>query len=116
MTPPQTHLLSPVLIATLVGLLIGLVAGVALCSPHWPAAGQPPYGDGIHAVGHDLQPGTYHTEGGEQVCDWERLSDLTGSNAAVLAINAQHGPQTVQVLATDAGFQTDGCCEWTRVA
>ena len=116
-TPPEsgTHPAAVAVISALVGLLVGVMVGIAMSSPHWPAVGEVPFGDGVHAVGHDLQPGFYRTDGGPDICDWERLSDLTGSDAALLAINTSRGQQTVQVLATDAGFATGGGCEWKRV-
>lgn len=114
---PAVHpALSPALISASLGLLAGVMLGIALCSPHWPAAGQVPIGDGVHAVGHDIDAGFYRTDGGPDVCDWQRVSDLTGADRSVLAIDARRGPQTVQVLATDAGLVTGGGCEWIRVA
>lgn len=73
--------------------------------------------DGMFVVGQDVQPGTYRTAGpadpGNE-CYWKRVSDLTGSSAAVLAFNFSQGQQVVEILPTDMGFQTKNCQPWTR--
>lgn len=68
-------------------------------------------GDGTYRNGVDLQPGTYHSQGGDS-CYWERLRGFGGQTADIIANGAGIVPQTVLILPTDAGFKTQGCAPW----
>jgi hypothetical protein len=70
------------------------------------------FGDGTWAVGKDIAPGTYTTQG-EDGCYWERDSDLTGNFNSVLANDNGSGPSVVTILPTDAGFKSQNCGEWS---
>lgn len=76
-------------------------------------------GDGTYLVGKDIAPGTYRTAGPKQsgalgLCYWERDSDLSGNFSAVIANDNLKGPGVVTIAATDKGFKTSGCQEWTQ--
>lgn len=68
-------------------------------------------------VGVDIQPGTYRTTGpitGVDKCYWARLDSTGGDAGDVIAAGLPPGPASVTILATDKGFQTAGCAEWTK--
>jgi hypothetical protein len=72
------------------------------------------FADGIWAVGIDVAPGTYHTDGGGS-CYWERESDFTASGTnSIIANDNASGPATVTVASTDKGFKSRGCGTWTK--
>jgi hypothetical protein len=87
-------------------LVVGMVA-VAAVFPASAAA----FGDGIHAVGQDISPGTYRAEGGDN-CYWARLSGFGGTVDEIISNGNPDGPIMVRILPSDAGFETDGCGEW----
>lgn len=69
-------------------------------------------------VGVDIQPGTYRTTGpitSVDKCYWARLNSTGGDVGDVIAAGLPPGPASVTILATDKGFQTAGCAEWTKV-
>lgn len=69
-------------------------------------------------VGVDIQPGTYRTTGpitGVDKCYWARLKSTGGDVGDVIAAGLPPGPTSVTILATDKGFQTAGCAEWTKM-
>lgn len=72
---------------------------------------------GTHAVGRDIQPGEYRTEGpaGGTSCYWARLTDTTGTTGSIIANGNIRGATTVTILSTDAAFETNRCKEWVRV-
>ena len=70
--------------------------------------------DGTWVVGDELSPGTYSAPGGD-LCYWARLSGFDGDLDSILTNNLAPGKQLVTIEATDAGFNTNGCGEWTRV-
>jgi hypothetical protein len=75
------------------------------------------FGDGTWTIGTapgDVAPGTYQTNGGVR-CYWERASDLSGQESAVLANGNTIGHVVVTILPTDVGFQTERCGTWTRL-
>ena len=73
---------------------------------------------GVWLVGSQVAPGRYLASA-TAGCYWERMRDFQGTFEGVIAndfVNAP-GQQLVQILASDAGFQSDdGCGTWTRVA
>lgn len=72
------------------------------------------FGDGLHVVGTDIQPGTYKTDGG-QFCYWERLSGLSGEFGDIITNDIGEGPKTVSIAASDAAFSSDGCGTWNKI-
>jgi hypothetical protein len=90
--------------------IAGLALALSLVAA--PAAAQfTTFGDGIHAVGTDIAAGTYATDGGES-CYWARLSGLGGTSDEIIANGNPTGPIVVRILATDTGFETQGCGVW----
>ncbi len=84
------------------------------------AAGQ--IGEGTWLVGPDVQPGTYRSPGATTVrgfnfCLWQRLSDTSGENSAIIASGTGNAgePQVVTIAATDRAFRVSGCEPFTRV-
>lgn len=72
------------------------------------------FGDGIHIVGQDIQPGTYRTrEGSSWSCYYARLSGFGGSLDEILANDSTDYPAVVTILSSDKGFETSGCGTWT---
>ncbi len=64
---------------------------------------------GIHLVGVEIEPGIYVGQAGEELlesCYWARLSDLTGSNRAILANGNATGKYYIEVLASDTALET----------
>jgi hypothetical protein len=97
----------------------GIVGKVAPAS-HAPAGPATTFGDGVHVVGTDIRPGTYHTTvkveqaGFPFPCYWERESALDGELSSVIANDdVAPGPLTVTVKSTDRGFKSQGCGTWT---
>jgi hypothetical protein len=88
------------------------------CGRWSPLAGSGPqtssFDQGYWAVGIDIAPGTYSTDGGDG-CYWERMSDFTGSPDSTLANDNPDGPTTVTIAPTDKGFKTSSCSTWTKV-
>ena len=67
--------------------------------------------NGTYAVGKDIEPGTYRSDGpltGE-VCYWKRIK---GDQMVDNAMTKQ--PQIVQIEPTDTAFKTDRCQPWRK--
>ena len=73
------------------------------------------FGDGTYVVGTDIQPGTYHADGGQGYCAWIRASDKSGSNIIDLG-NTTNGPLTVVVQPSDGSLVIQGDCQFHRVS
>jgi hypothetical protein len=69
-------------------------------------------GEGMWRVGVDIQPGTYHSSGGDP-CYWARLYGFQGNSQ--IDSNVVLGPTTVTILPTDGGFESRKCGTWTLV-
>lgn len=82
-----------------------------------PASGTPAssFGSGNWAVGITIEPGTYDAPGGTS-CYWARESGFTGTLTSIIANTLPVGPAVVTILATDKGFESDGCGTWTLQA
>lgn len=72
------------------------------------------FGNGVHIVGTDIEPGLYRTEGGSN-CYWARLSRLSGGLGDVIANGLPDGPANVEIQSSDAGFESSGCATWNHV-
>lgn len=64
-------------------------------------------------MGTDLAPGTYRTRQAAASCYWERLSGFGGTLAEIIANENTNDPTIVTVAATDKGFNSSRCAEWT---
>lgn len=91
-----------------------LIGAVVLALITTAAHGQTQtFGDGTHVIGLDIQPGIYRAPGGER-CVWQRLSGLGGTVKEIIAMDAYpKGRPTVEILAEDMAFSSEGCGEWT---
>ncbi|MFC0109490.1 hypothetical protein [Kibdelosporangium aridum] len=69
-------------------------------------------GEGIYAVGSDIEPGRYKTEGGGR-CYFARLKDDSGSFGAIIANNNLDGPGSVTVKKGEF-FEVKGSCTWVK--
>jgi TolA-binding protein len=72
------------------------------------------FGDGVHRVGTDIQPGTYRSSGGD--CYWARLRNFGGGLNSIIANGlSDGGPVVVTIDPSDAGFESTRCGTWTAV-
>jgi hypothetical protein len=94
------------------------VPGTTPPSPEAPAPApeSPPqagpatrFGDGIHEIGVDIQPGTYHTTGGTELCYWQRVT-LDGS---IVRNGVGQGPQVLDA-APGERIEVRQCGEWNK--
>lgn len=69
------------------------------------------FGSGTHAVGDDIEPGTYRSEGSTTVCYWERVSSFDGEFESIIA-NGNLSPDIVTIEEGDAGFNSMMCGDW----
>jgi hypothetical protein len=74
----------------------------------------PSFGDGVHQVGVDIQPGLYRTRQPSPACYWARLRDFSGGLDSIVANDNTDGPAVVEILATDKGFRSERCGTWTQ--
>lgn len=73
------------------------------------------FGDGIHAVGADIEPGIYRLRQPAEQCYWARLSDFSGELDDIIANeNVFDGYAVVNIESTDAGFESSGCGLWSN--
>lgn len=99
---------------------LAATAGIALAA--WTAAGlagadpPPPStpkqvidADGTYAVGKDIMPGTYRSDGPRdgKACYWRRVSDGKIVDSAMTK-----QPQVVLIEPSDTAFRTDRCQPW----
>lgn len=72
------------------------------------------FGDGTWAVGIDIAPGTYKTDGSDS-CYWARLSAFGASGVSgIIANENPRGPTVVTIEPTDKGFTSRRCGTWTK--
>lgn len=72
----------------------------------------PTFDDGVHVVGDDVQPGRYTLEDAAEGCYWARLRDVAGGLRSIIANDNAVGQVVVDILATDAAFESVGCGTW----
>ena len=60
-----------------------------------------------------VEAGRYEAPGGE-TCYWERLSGFNGDLNNIIANDLPIGGAIVEISASDAAFNSNGCGEWTR--
>jgi hypothetical protein len=75
------------------------------------AAPLPSLGPGTFAVGSQLAPGRWRSDGCD-LCYWERLSGLGGGLDELVASAGVSGPTEVEVAPTDVAFSSLGCGTW----
>jgi hypothetical protein len=69
-------------------------------------------GDGIFAVGSDIEPATYKSSG-MSGCYWSRLSTLDTWD--IIDNGNTDGPVVLQVLSSDAAVELSGCADFRKV-
>ena len=78
------------------------------------ALAQESFGEGIHLVGRDIQPGLYRTDG--EISYFARLSGVTGELSDIIANEAfPLSPVIVEIKETDIAFESQGSGIWTRI-
>jgi hypothetical protein len=76
-------------------------------------------GDGVWAVGDEIQPGTYTStapDGEMDLCYWARLVGFSGEAEDLIANSVIEGGARgrVEISDSDAGVEFSGGCVWTR--
>ena len=71
-------------------------------------------GAGTWVVDAEIRPGLYSAPG-RDFCYWERLSSFQGSQDDVIEYGSPDEVAIVEIEATDVGFRTENCGEWTRM-
>ncbi|MET4047431.1 hypothetical protein BJD99_20470 [Rhodococcus sp. 1163] len=79
------------------------------------------FGNGTWAVGTDIVPGTYVSDGAsdEYGCYWERASSFEGDFDSIIAndfISPDSGQAVVTIKASDVAFNSEDCGTWTLKA
>ena len=82
--------------------------------PHGPAAPLPSFAAGTFAVGAQVAPGRWRSDGGD-LCYWERLSGLGGELDELADSAGVVGPTEVVLAPTDVAFSSFGCGTWHLV-
>jgi hypothetical protein len=73
------------------------------------------FGDGTWIVGSDIAPGLWRNDDSSDLCLWQRLSGFGGEFEDIIASNLTEEVATVEVSATDVGFDTLDCGTWTKI-
>lgn len=75
-------------------------------------------GDGQHAVGDDIKPGTYTTTVGDDSfgCYWARVKNFDGELDSIISNGnlAAGAKGRVVVKKTDGGIEFNGGCTWVK--
>jgi hypothetical protein len=74
-----------------------------------------PFGDGMFMVPAEVQPGTWRSEGASGACYWARLSNFSGELDGIIANSFGGVGDIVQIIGSDAGFESSGCGSWVRI-
>ncbi len=79
------------------------------------------FGDGTYLVGTEIAPGRYFANAPPGQCEWRRLGDFGGhddhNTNGIGWGRARDLPSrlaVVDIRASDAGFESSGCGEWTQ--
>lgn len=62
----------------------------------------------------EIKPGIYVASGGDS-CYWERVSGFSGTLDDILANDFGNARPVVEILSTDAGFESSNCVRWTAI-
>lgn len=71
------------------------------------------FSDGTWEIGVDFPAGIYRAAAYTDGCYWARLRGFSGELADIITSDFGSGFQVVTILASDAGFKSDGCGDWT---
>lgn len=100
-----------------------LTSGCGTWSGAPPQVSEPKraFGDGSYVVGTDIEPGRYFAATPTRECEWDRLDAFDGyDRRGEIGIGGGYTwdrPSrlaVVDVRASDAGFRSSGCGEWTQ--
>lgn len=72
------------------------------------------FGNGIWRVGIDISAETYRSRPNSGGCYGARVAGFTGSLDDIIANDFTFSPAIVTLSPTDAGFESDGCSQWTN--
>lgn len=72
------------------------------------------FGNGLHLVGEDINPGAYRTAGSSS-CYWERLSGTSGEFEDIITKDLPSGGSVVTISASDVAFKSSDCGTWTKI-
>jgi hypothetical protein len=72
------------------------------------------FSDGMYIVGTDIKPGTYKSSG-QTGCYYARLSGFGNTTDDILANDNTDTPAIVTISSSDAGFQSKGCGNWSKI-
>jgi len=75
-----------------------------------------PFGPGTWIVGSEIAPGKWRNSDSSDGCYWERLSTLARGPFSLIDNDFSKSIQIVEIKASDAGFHSEGCGTWTRIA
>ena len=78
------------------------------------AATLPAFGPGTFAVGVQVAPGRWRSDGGD-LCYWERLSGFGGGLDELVDSAGAPGPAEVVLAPTDVAFSSFGCGTWRPI-
>lgn len=73
------------------------------------------FGNGIHIVGKDIQPGTYKTENAQPLCSYQRLKGFSGEINDIIAVNNTKDIAIVTIKDSDKGFKSARCARWIKL-
>ncbi len=68
------------------------------------------FGDGTYLVGSDIGPGRYRSTDTVGGCIWQRLSDFSGEESALITAR---DTQIADIDPADTGFHSSGCGTWS---
>jgi hypothetical protein len=92
-------------------IMLALVVGSVV--PMTAQAKDRHFGDGMYRVGKSLPAGTYRTQSGSDGCYWARLKNFGGGLDGILSNENTSSPTIVTILASDMGFESNDCGQWT---
>ena len=72
------------------------------------------FGSGDFIVGTDMSPGTYRNTGATG-CYWERLRGFCHTIDDIIANDITDNQTVVAIAASDAGFESKRCGNWTKI-
>lgn len=75
------------------------------------------FGAGVFSISKQIIPGTYTSSNAKSVyCSWKRLKNFDGSYLSYISSGIGLGPRVVTILASDLGFDSNGCGTWKRIS
>jgi hypothetical protein len=88
-------------------------AATGTVAPTTPAPTPFHFGSGQKTIGTEVPAGTYRTRQAATGCYWQRVSGFGGTVGEILANDNTNGPAVVTIAASDKGFSSTRCGEWS---